>query len=99
MIYPNPDGTIVTKEEHQQTGARGTAGLHPQLIGLEGWRVEVEDDDGNVRRFIVGKSTGWMPCHLEISRRDSDGGPAVSSFPYKRVTKLYQPERTFRNRR
>lgn len=45
---------------------RDNSHLSPQLIGLEGWRVEAVDIHGERRRFIVGKSTGWRPCHLEI---------------------------------
>lgn len=59
------------------TGNRCNAELNPSLIGLEGKRVEVIDKDGNRDRFYVGKSTGWMPCHLEIKRRDSSGGCAA----------------------
>jgi hypothetical protein len=52
--------------------------LSPQLTGYEGYRVEVVDSSGDKpRRFIVGKSTGWLPCHLEISRRSAHGGPAA----------------------
>jgi hypothetical protein len=28
-------------------------------------------------RFIVGKSTGWAPIHLEIKTRRSTGGAAA----------------------
>lgn len=59
------------------TGRRFTCELSPQLIGLEGHRVEVQGY-GETRRFIVGKSTGWLPIHLEIARRDSSGGGAAS---------------------
>lgn len=59
--------------------------LTPQLIGLEGKRVEVTDSQGETRRFIVGKSMGWMPIHLEIPRRDSSGGTAVIGAPFKSV--------------
>ena len=59
--------------------------LTPQLIGLEGKRVEVVDKYGETRRFIVGKSMGWMPVHLEIARRNSSGGPAVMGAPFKSV--------------
>lgn len=69
------------------TGVRCTAELTPQLKGLEGKRVEVETTYGEIRRFIVGKSTGWMPIHLEIKRRDSMGGGAAEK-QYKRVTVL-----------
>jgi transposase InsO family protein len=51
--------------------------LEPALKGLEGRRVEVTAPDGHKSRFIVGRSTGWMPCHLEIKRRDSIGGCAA----------------------
>ena len=51
--------------------------LDARLIGLERKRVEVTSPDGGKTRFWVGKSTGWMPCHLAISRRTSrSGGPA-----------------------
>lgn len=59
--------------------------LNPNLIGLEGKRIEVIDRDGNRRRFIVGKSTGWMPIHLEIARRNCHGGPACDSRGYESI--------------
>lgn len=65
------------RAHHAATGARCPAELSPALRGLEGWRVEVTEAYGNRRRFIVGTSTGWMPCHLEVARRDSTGGPAA----------------------
>jgi hypothetical protein len=51
--------------------------LTPALIGKEGKRVEITAPSGEKTRFIVGKSMGWMPCHLEIARRNASGGPAV----------------------
>lgn len=60
------------------TKRRFTCELSPQLIGLEGHRVEAITTDGETRRFIVGKSTGWIPIHLEIPRRDSSGGFGAS---------------------
>lgn len=59
--------------------------LTPQLIGLEHKRVEVVDAHGETRRFVVGKSTGWMPCHLELKTRQSSDGPAVTGAPFKNV--------------
>ena len=59
--------------------------LTPELLGLEGRRVEVIDRHGEKRRFIVGKSTGWMPCHLEIKTRRSLGGGAVTGAPFQSV--------------
>ena len=68
-------------EHNRATGKRCPADLSPALIGLEGRRVEVAYPDGQGgmfrTRFIVGKSMGWMPCHLEIKRRDSTGGAAA----------------------
>lgn len=62
---------------HLKTGYRFTCELHPLLIGKEGKRVEVTDKAGNKRRFIVGKSTGFIPCHLEIKTIHSNGGESV----------------------
>jgi hypothetical protein len=59
--------------------------LTPQLIGLEGKRVEVVDCYGKKRRFNVGKSTGWMPCHLELHNRNSSGGGSVWGAPFTSV--------------
>jgi hypothetical protein len=69
----------------RETGKRCVAELVPQLIGLEGKRVEVIDDYGATRRFWVGKSTGWLPAHLELARRDSTGGGAVTGAPFRSV--------------
>jgi hypothetical protein len=66
--------------------ARDMSGLCPQLKGLEGARVEVVDNDGTKRRFNVGRSTGWRPCHLEIhNARSIGGGAAMSSYRSVRV--------------
>lgn len=67
-----------------ETGERCPVNLIKELVGLEGKRVELIDDDGK-RRFWVGKSTGWMPTHLEIPRRDSSGGMTVYMQPGARV--------------
>lgn len=60
--------------------------LSPQLIGLEGWRVEVvrtytTGEPNEKDRFIVGRSTGQQPIHLEIKTRRSHGGlPAEKTY-------------------
>jgi hypothetical protein len=69
----------------QRNKLRCPAELTPELTGLEGKRVEVVDRHGDRRRFIVGKSTGWLPIHLEIARRDSSCGPAVTGVPFQSV--------------
>jgi len=72
------------REAHQRTGRRARGLLESQLIGLEGKRVEVIDQWDKKHRFIVGKSTGWMPIHLQISRRGAHGGMGTMG-PYKSV--------------
>lgn len=68
-----------------ETGTRCNAELTPQLIGLEGRRVEVVDCYGERRRFKVGKSTGWMPCHLELANSRSISGGPVTGAPFRSV--------------
>lgn len=64
------------------------SGLSQQLIPYKGWRVEVVTTYGKTRRFIVGMSTGWKPCHLEIKTRRSMGGDPADK-EYKSVRPLY----------
>lgn len=73
------------RARYEKTGERCPTELTPQLNGLEGKRVEVLDAYDERRRFYVGKSTGWIPVHLEIARRDSSGGGAVTGAPFKSV--------------
>lgn len=73
----------LARQRNQATGWRSESELTPQLLGLEGKRVEIVDCWEQKRRFYVGKSTGFIPVHLEIARRDSSGGPAVMGAPFK----------------
>ena len=73
----------------QRDAIRSDAGLTKQLIGLEGWRVEVVTTYDEKRRFIVGRSTGWIPCHIELKLCTSHGG-AGAEREYKSVRKLYR---------
>jgi hypothetical protein len=66
-------------------GVKCDVELTAELNGLEHKRVEVVDCHGHKRRFIVGKSTGWMPIHLEIARRNSSGGMAATGAPYQSI--------------
>lgn len=76
------------EQKWRETGERCPVELTPQLIGLEGKRVEVVDRDGEERRFYVGKSTGFTPCHLEILKRGDDGGFSVTGAPFRSVRRL-----------
>lgn len=69
--------------------------LSPQLVGLEQKRVEAVRMSGETVRFYVGRSTGWIPCHLEILRSNSYGGmPAARA--YKSVRVIPAPRRRAR---
>jgi hypothetical protein len=61
----------------QRGSMRSWANLTTQLIGLEGDRVEVVTTYGETRRFWVGRSTGWAPCHIEVHNSRNSGGPGA----------------------
>lgn len=72
------------RQHHVATGEKSRAELTPELIGYEGMRVEIThrwtpEHKPETKRFIVGKSTGWMPVHLEIANIRSTGGEAVAA--------------------
>jgi hypothetical protein len=72
--------------EAERARLRDTSELTRQLVGLEGARVEVVTTYGETRRFWVGRSTGWRPCHLEIHNTRSTGGaPAEREYSAVRV--------------
>lgn len=55
-----------------------------RLRAVAAWMGWTPQDIGNatpgteeLSRFWVGKSTGWMPCYLEIKTKRSHGGGAV----------------------
>lgn len=63
-------------EYNRTTGERCPAELCPQLIGLEGRRVSALYFGERVR-FNVGKSTGWLPCHIRLHNRAAQGGEGL----------------------
>lgn len=76
----------MVKAKYNTSRFRSSANLTPQLVGLEGRRVEVVTTYGETRRFQVGKSTGWIPCHLEIhNSRSSGGGSAEQRYQSVRI--------------
>lgn len=87
-LFDAPVGSIAAYERlkelqelarllNQKQGFRATCELHPALIGYEGRRVEVTMHGERVR-FQVGRSTGWIPCHLQIHNSRSSGGVEIS---------------------
>lgn len=73
------------RARYESTGERCPTELCKQLIGFEGRRVEVITASGERCRFKVGRSTGWIPCHIALARRDSSGGGAVTGAPFQSV--------------
>lgn len=67
----------IAYEKHTTTGWRSKSELYHPFIGNEGRRVEVEYNNGEKERFYIGKSTGWVPCHIMIKQSNSSGGGAV----------------------
>lgn len=76
------------KHDYDVTGEQCVADLTPGLSGLEGHRIEVVDQYDETRRFVVGKSTGWIPVHLELPRKDSSGGTPCPLDGYKSIRDL-----------
>lgn len=76
----------LVKAKYNTSRFRSSVNLTPQLVGLEGRRVEVVTTYGETRRFNVGKSTGWIPCHLEVyNSRSSGGGSAEKQYQSVRI--------------
>lgn len=69
----------------QQNGGIVPTDLTDELTPYENRRVEVVDCYGEKRRFWVSKSTGPIPVHIEVKRRDSTGGCAVTGTPFQSV--------------
>lgn len=71
--------TDAARARHNATGWRSQSELTPELIGLEGkrvcmsWRYDEDDDKIRESKFRVGKSTGFIPCHLFIDGDDDCG--------------------------
>ncbi len=68
----------------QKEELRDLSDLNPQLTPFFRQRVEVVTDYGETRRFLVGRSTGWKPCCLEVKTIRSFGGVAAEKH-YKSV--------------
>lgn len=89
----------IARNRNAKTGWKSKTGLTQQLIGLERDHVEVVDCYGEQRRFRVGRSTGFIPCHLQIKSKikidgkwklefpsdDGMGGPSISGAPFKSI--------------
>lgn len=68
----------IVRRKNVETGWRSSSELNPKLIGLEGKKIECTYF-GERKRFTVGKSTGFIPCHLILKTSNSHGGEAVLS--------------------
>lgn len=85
-MYRYYEGLLkLLESRYLDTGERCYSELTPQLMGFEGRRVEVVEESGTRRRFWVGRSTGFVPIHLEVARRNSSGGCGVTGAPFVSV--------------
>lgn len=75
----------IAEEKYKKEGYRSNSELIPEFIGKERKRVEVITRYGEKKRYIIGKSAGWIPCHLEILKSNSSGGSAVMGYPFKSI--------------
>jgi hypothetical protein len=78
------------RQHNTTTGKMCPADLIPQLDIYVGWRVEVRSTDGTKRRFNVSRSTGWVPCNIEVYNRRSLGGPSAYLAPGDEVIPIRQ---------
>jgi hypothetical protein len=78
----------IVSDMNSKTGFRSNSQLIPEFIGHEYKRVEVIRSNNEKARFIIGKSTGIIPIHLEIKTTRSTGGAAVYGYPFKKITFL-----------
>jgi hypothetical protein len=80
------------RNHNSKTGWRSASNLTPQLIGLEHSKVEVVHRFGSGApekvRFIVGKSCGFIPCHIMLKSKRSSGGESVCLGEIISVRKL-----------
>lgn len=89
--YREFEAVIKAAREHfNKTKEKCPVELCPQLVGLEGSRVEIVDAYGEKRRFYVGMSTGWIPCHIELAKINSTGGFPVTGVPFRSLTVIGQ---------
>ena len=71
----------------QRDAARDLSKLHPALASLKGCTVE-GTYYGETKKFVVGQSTGWIPCTLGLRTGRSSGSSDVltaSNFTLIRV--------------
>ncbi|HKR05951.1 MAG TPA: hypothetical protein VJY62_15045 [Bacteroidia bacterium] len=73
----------IARRKNKLTGWRSQAELYKPFIDKEGQRVEVEYTWGEKEKFYIGKSTGFIPCHLTIKKSNSTGGAALLSDSIK----------------
>ena len=75
----------IAEKRFKTNGYRSSSELIPEFIGKEGRKVEVVTNYNETQRYIIGKSTGFIPCHLEIKQRNSSGGGGVIGYPFKSI--------------
>lgn len=88
-VYTNYLKLLKIAEKRFKTeNYKSKSDLIPEFIGKEGKRVEVVTSYNEKQRYIIGKSSGFIPCHLEIKKRNSIGGGSVTGYPFKSISFL-----------
>lgn len=75
----------MASDRNAATGWRSESELIPEFIGNEGRKVRVVTSYGETMTYTIGKSTGYIPCHLMIMRSNAMGGGAVVGHPFKSI--------------
>lgn len=75
----------IAEKRFKTEGYKSKSELIPEFIGKEGKKVEVVTSYGTKERYIIGKSTSFIPCHLELKQRNSSGGGSVTGYPFKSI--------------
>lgn len=70
-------------EVMRKSGKRYDCDLFKPFVGHEGERVEVVYSWGETERFYIGKTTGFIPVHIGLKRRNSWGGDPVMADSIK----------------
>ena len=88
-VYTNYLKLLKIAEKRFKTeNYKSKSDLIPEFIGKEGKRVEVVTSYNEKQRYIIGKSSGFIPCHLEIKKGNSIGGGSVIGYPFKSIVFL-----------
>ena len=76
----------IARTKNEETNWRSQSELYKPFIGHEGRRVEVVYNWDEKERFNIGRSTGFIPCHIAVKQKNSTGGGGVMADSIKSFT-------------